>query len=54
MASKQEYAESMVASKGNARAKRQCNEIMVDKGARGTSNLLQIYQDFKKLVLEWQ
>lgn len=32
MASKQEYAESIEVSKENARAKRQCNEIMVDKG----------------------
>lgn len=48
MASKQEYAESLDVSKGNARAKRQYNELMVDKGARGTSNLLQRYQDLKK------
>lgn len=54
MASKQEYTESLDVSKGNARAKRQYNELMVDKGARGTGNLLQRYQDLKKIILAWQ
>lgn len=35
VATKKEYAESLVVSRGNARAERQCNELMVDKGARG-------------------
>jgi len=37
VAIKQEYAESLAISRGNARAERQCNELRVDKGATGTS-----------------
>lgn len=37
MVTKQEYAESLAVSRGNARAGRRCNELMVDKGTRGTS-----------------
>lgn len=37
VATKQEFAESLAISRGNARADNQCNELMVDKGARGTS-----------------
>lgn len=34
---RQEYAESLAVSRGNAREERQCNELMVDKRANRTS-----------------
>lgn len=37
VATKQGYAESLTVSSGNARAEGQCNEVMADKGAGGTS-----------------
>lgn len=51
-ATEREYAESLAVSRGNARAERQCNELMVDKGVRGTSKSSANISRFKKNILE--